>query len=56
MGSEPWFQYGMGLGLSEDSIQIKEANKLIQKAREAGFLEAQRLFGRFDTYLEAAAS
>ncbi len=56
MGSEPWFQYGMGLGLSEESIQIKEANKLIQKAREAGFLDAQRLFGRFDTYLEADAS
>src|SRR5262249_41244494 len=27
MGAEPWFQFGMGLGLSEDSIQIKEANK-----------------------------
>lgn len=56
MGREPWFQYGMGLGLSEDSIQVKEADKLIQKAREIGFLDAQRLYGRADIYLEAVPS
>ena len=48
MGNEPWFQYSMGLGLSEDSTQIKEANKLISIARERGFLDAQRPFGQFE--------
>ena len=48
MGNEPWFQYSMGLGLSENSVQIKEANKLIATARERGFLDAQRPFGQFD--------
>lgn len=48
MGNEPWFQYGMGLGLSEDSAQIKEATKVLATARERGFVDAQRPFGRFD--------
>jgi len=48
MGNEPWFQYSMGLGLSEDSVQIKEANKVISIARERGFLDAQRPFGHFE--------
>lgn len=48
MGNEPWFQYSMGLGLSEDSVQIKEADKVISIARERGFLEAQRPFGQFE--------
>ena len=48
MGNEPWFQYSMGLGLSEDSTQIKEANKVISIARERGFLDAGRPYGQFD--------
>jgi L-ascorbate metabolism protein UlaG (beta-lactamase superfamily) len=55
MGNEPWLQYGMGLGLSEDSIQIREANKVIRKARDLGFIDAQRPFGRFDVYLGSGA-
>lgn len=55
MGNEPWFQYSMGLGLSEDSKQIKEANTLISKAREKGFVDARRPFGKFETYLGADA-
>ena len=51
MGGEPWFQFGMGLGLSEDSIQIKESNKAVRKARDSGFIDARRLFGNFDVYL-----
>jgi len=54
MGNEPWFQYSMGLGVSEESVQIKEANKVISIARERGFLDAQRPFGKFETYLSAA--
>ena len=48
MGNEPWFQYSMGLGLSEDSVQIKEANKVVSIARERGFLDAGRPFGPFE--------
>jgi L-ascorbate metabolism protein UlaG (beta-lactamase superfamily) len=51
MGAEPWLQYSLGLGLSESSVQIKESNQLILKAREKGFIEARRLFGKFETYL-----
>jgi L-ascorbate metabolism protein UlaG (beta-lactamase superfamily) len=51
MGNEPWFQYSMGLGLSEDSQQIKEANKLVSIARERGFLDAGRPFGKFELTL-----
>ncbi len=50
MGNEPWLQYGMGLSLSEESKQIKEANKVLLKAREKGFLDARRPYGKFDVY------
>ena len=52
MGNEPWFQYSMGLGLSEDSVQIKEANKVVAMARERGFVDAQRPFGHYELVLE----
>ena len=55
MGNEPWFQYSMGLGPPEDSVQIKEANKVISMARERGFLDAQRPFGKFETCLSATS-
>jgi L-ascorbate metabolism protein UlaG (beta-lactamase superfamily) len=48
MGNEPWYQYSMGLGLSEDSVQIKESEKVLSRAREQGFLDAQRPFGKFE--------
>jgi L-ascorbate metabolism protein UlaG (beta-lactamase superfamily) len=51
MGSEPWLQYSMGLGPPEDSIQWREANKLIHKAQEKGFIEAKRLFGKYELHL-----
>jgi L-ascorbate metabolism protein UlaG (beta-lactamase superfamily) len=52
MGCEPWYQYSMGLGLSEDSTQLVEANKVLNQARKDGFLDAQRPFGKFETYIE----
>jgi L-ascorbate metabolism protein UlaG (beta-lactamase superfamily) len=51
MGNEPWYQYSMGLGFSEESVQIKEANKVVSTARDRGFIDAQRPFGKFETYL-----
>lgn len=51
MGSEPWLQFSMGLGLSADSPQIKESNIVIQAAREKGFTEALRPFGKHEIHL-----
>jgi hypothetical protein len=51
MGNEPWLQYGMGLGLPEGSVQIKEADKVIALARERGFEDAQRPFCKHEIYL-----
>jgi len=56
MGNEPWFQYSMGLGLSEDSVQIKEANKVVALARERGFVDAQRPFGHYELILNGTES
>jgi len=51
MGKEPWLQYSMGLGLSEDSQQIKESINLITQARARDFTDASRPFCKFETYL-----
>ena len=56
MGNEPWFQYSMGLGLSEDSVQIKEANKVVALARERGFIDALRPFGHYELILNGTES
>lgn len=54
MGNEPWLQYSMGLGLSEDSVQIKESDKLLAKARARDFIDARRPFAKFETCLGRA--
>jgi hypothetical protein len=52
VGMEPWLQYGMGLGLSEDSVQLQEVKKVISEAIERGFVDARRLYGIFEICLE----
>ncbi|MGI0034796.1 MAG: MBL fold metallo-hydrolase [Nitrososphaera sp.] len=52
MGCEPWLRFSMGFGLSEDSAQIKESDRVLAKAREKGFLHAQRPFGKAEVYLD----
>jgi L-ascorbate metabolism protein UlaG (beta-lactamase superfamily) len=52
MGMEPWLDYLLGMCLSEASPQIHESRKLLMKARERGFLAAERLFGPCDIYLD----
>jgi L-ascorbate metabolism protein UlaG (beta-lactamase superfamily) len=51
MGKEPWLQYSMGLGLSEDSHQVKESINLIMQARARGFVDASRPFCKCETHL-----
>lgn len=52
MGLEPWLEQILALGLSDDSLQIKESDILLAKARGRGLLIAERLFGCRDIYLE----
>ncbi len=51
MGMEPWLEHILGLGLSEDSVQVMESNRLLAKARARGFLASERPFGKCDIYL-----
>ena len=51
MGKEPWLQYSMGLGLSEDSPQIREATSLLTQTRARGFADASRPFCKFELCL-----
>jgi L-ascorbate metabolism protein UlaG (beta-lactamase superfamily) len=54
MGCEPWLSYSLGLNLSERSVQIKESDKVIMKAREKGLTDASRPFGQFELYLSSS--
>jgi len=45
MGQEPWLNHIMALKYSENSLQIIESNKLIDKCRESG-IAAERLYGK----------
>lgn len=53
MGREPWLEYLLGLALSEDSTQVKEAKKLTTTLRELGH-DAEILFGMADIHLNDA--
>jgi L-ascorbate metabolism protein UlaG (beta-lactamase superfamily) len=51
LGSEPWLNYSMGLGLSAGSPQLLEATKVLSAAQEMGLLDAQRPFGSLEIRL-----
>jgi hypothetical protein len=51
MGREPWLQYAMGLGLTEESQQIQESDLLLSALRERGALDVCRPFGKFEVIL-----
>jgi L-ascorbate metabolism protein UlaG (beta-lactamase superfamily) len=53
MGLEPWLEYLLGLALTEDSPQITEAQRLLGKAQERGYLEAKLLFGQDEIHLDS---
>jgi L-ascorbate metabolism protein UlaG (beta-lactamase superfamily) len=50
MGQEPWLNHIMCLKYAEDSPQIVESNKLVEKCREQGII-AERLFGQKEILL-----
>jgi L-ascorbate metabolism protein UlaG (beta-lactamase superfamily) len=55
MGMEPWFEHMLGLGYTEDSVQLCESTNLLAVARESGFTAAERLFGKRELILPASA-
>jgi len=52
MGSEPWLEYSMGLGNSEDSVQTRESDRFVAEVR-GRMVDAGRLYGKFETFLTA---
>jgi len=51
MGTEPWFYHSMGMA-ADDTPQIKEATKVLEKVRSMGFfLDAQRPYGKMEITL-----
>jgi len=55
MGEEPWIEFLLGLGLSPDSTQIHESNKLLARTRELGFIASERLSGKKEFILPRAS-
>lgn len=51
MGLEPWLEFLLGLGLSEESTQIRESTSLLRRARDRGFDAAERLCSAQDIHL-----
>jgi hypothetical protein len=51
MGQEPWMRHLMGLEYEPGSIQLMEAERLIQRCRNAG-LPAERLNGCRELHLQ----
>lgn len=45
LGMEPWYKYFMGLDYKDDSEQIVQSDKMIDKCREVG-VRCERLFGK----------
>jgi L-ascorbate metabolism protein UlaG (beta-lactamase superfamily) len=56
MGMEPWLEHILGLGLTENSPQMRESENLLARARARGFLKAERLYGKVEIILESADS
>jgi L-ascorbate metabolism protein UlaG (beta-lactamase superfamily) len=52
MGMEPWLNHILGLALNENSPQWLESEKLLEQARSLGFMEADRLYGKAEIFLE----
>ena len=52
MGKEPWLEHLLGLGLGEESPQLKESNKLLQRSMALGFAAAESPFGKQEIILD----
>jgi hypothetical protein len=52
MGLEPWLEYLLGLALTEESEQMRQASRLLSNARQKGLTHAQLLFGKHETHIQ----
>lgn len=52
MGLEPWLEFILGLGITEDSEQWRESERLLDWARLHGFAHAERLYARRELFLD----
>lgn len=52
MGLEPWLEFLLGLAYTPEATQIKEAQRFLRLAREAGLLDARLLTGKQELYLD----
>jgi L-ascorbate metabolism protein UlaG (beta-lactamase superfamily) len=52
MGLEPWMEFLLGLAYTPDAKQIKEAQRFLSLAREAGLDEVRLLNGNCDIYFD----
>lgn len=52
MGLEPWYEYLLGLALTDDSPQRVESGQLLRRARELGFADARLLYGSAELLLK----
>ncbi len=53
MGLEPWLEFLLGLAYTPDATQIKEAQRFLSVAREAGLVEVRLLNGNCDIYFDS---
>jgi hypothetical protein len=53
IGREPWLKYFMALTPEDGDPYIQESDKVLQAARERGFKDAQRPYGKLELYLDA---
>ena len=52
MGKEPWLEHLLGLGLSEDSPQIRESRALLRQGASRGLIACESPFGKSEIYLD----
>lgn len=53
IGREPWLQYFMALEPEDNDAYITEINKVLEPCKERGFIDARRLYGKDDIFLNA---
>lgn len=51
LGREPWLEHVLALAPTDTDPQMRESTKLIERARQRKFVDAQRPFGKFELHL-----
>jgi L-ascorbate metabolism protein UlaG (beta-lactamase superfamily) len=52
MGLEPWLEYLLGLALTEEAEQMKQAGWLLSSANQKGLIHGQLLFGKHEIHIQ----